>query len=290
MHNFSNILTLIQPETYDLISLEKSILLAKNNLARVTVLSTKSKPSAFQNWLHNSETNNFDNKEQVHDLISFAKNEGVAINHIKREESDQILALKKQLEENKYDLIVADHQKDESRVWPFNNAEHSHLLNVSDTSVLFVGHHKWLKNGNVITAIETQEDTKSHRTFNNEIIEKSNDFAKLLMSDIHLFDCYLESCSVAFQEVSPNTEFQNHLKSLTSLVKAYHFEDKFLHVEEGLADDVIPSQASKYNANVVVMGCGEHKGLLSKIKGHTIDYVLDNLECDLLALKQSNLH
>ena len=48
------------------------------------------------------------------------------------------------------------------------------------------------------------------------------------------------------------------------------------------------SLANKYNANVVVMGYGEHQGWLSRIKGHTLDYVLNNLSCDLLALKQSN--
>ena len=187
-------------------------------------------------------------------------------------------------------MVVANHEKEASQHWLFNKSEHSHLLNVSDTSILFVGQHRWLNNGNILAAIETEENTLTHKTFNDEIIAKSNDFAKLLMSDIHLFNCYLESCSVSFRHETPISEFQNHLKHLTSLVKPYHFEDRYLHVEEGLADDIIPYQANKYNANVVVMGCGEHRGVLSKIKGHTIDYVLENLECDLLALKQSSVH
>ena len=110
------------------------------------------------------------------------------------------------------------------------------------------------------------------------------------MSNIHLFNCYLENCSISFEETLPTIELARHLDNLTELVKAYHFEDKYLHVEEGFADDVIPTQAHKFDTNIVVVGCGEHKGWLSKIKGHTVDYVLDNLECDLLALKQSSVH
>jgi len=291
MHNFSNILTLVQPRTQDLISLKKSILLAKSNQATITVLSTKKKPSVFHKWLHRPETNEYDNEEKINKLVSFAQNIGVSISYKIREEADQFVGLQKQLEESKYDLVVAKHQKEEEAQHRlFDRAEYSHLLDVSDTSILFVGEHPWLNNGNILAAIETEENTLTHKTFNDEIIEKSNDFAKLLMSDIHLFNCYLESCSVSFQNETPITEFQNHLNKLTSLVKPYHLKDKFLHVEEGLADDIIPYQANKYNANVVVMGCGEHKGWLSRIKGHTIDYVFEKLECDLLALKQSSLH
>jgi hypothetical protein len=80
------------------------------------------------------------------------------------------------------------------------------------------------------------------------------------MSDIHLFNCYLESCSVYFQPMNSKKQSKNHLDHLTSFVKPYHFEGKNLHVEEGLADDIIPSLANKYNANDLVMGYGEHQG------------------------------
>lgn len=288
MDSFSNILTLVQPRTSGLISLKKSILLAKKNHASVTVLATKEKPSAYQRWLNHKTTTEVVNEDKINGLIDLAKQEGISIDYKIREERDQFIALKKQLKENQYDLVVAESFKEASHLWTFEQAEYTHLLRVSDTSVLFVGDHKWLNNGNVLAAIETEENTVTHKTFNNEIIEKSSDLAKLLMSDIHLFNCYLESCSVSFQPMDPMKQSKNHLDNLTSFVKPYHFEGKYLHVEEGLADDIIPSLANKYNANVVVMGYGEHQGWLSRIKGHTLDYVLNNLSCDLLALKQSN--
>lgn len=290
MDSFSNILTLVKPRTSDLISLKKSILLAKNNHARVTVLATKEKPSRYQRWLNHKTTTELDNEEKINSLIHLAKQEGISINYKIREERDQFITLKKQLKENQYDLVVAENLKKTPHLWTFEQAEYTHLLRVSDTSVLFVGDHQWLNNGNVLAAIETEENTVTHKTFNNEIIEKSSDLAKLLMSDIHLFNCYLESCSVSFQPMKSMKQSKNHLDHLTSFVKPYHFKGENLHVEEGLADDIIPSLANKYNANVVVMGYGEHQGWLSRIKGHTLDYVLNNLHCDLLALKQSNNH
>jgi len=290
MSSFSNILTLAEAKTNDLISIKKSIVLAKKSNGHVTVLSTRQKPSSYHRWINNTKYNNCENSEQIERLVNFAKQQGVAIDYEIREEKSQFAALKRQLENDQYDLIVAEHRKEAPKLWPFDGAEYSKLLNVSDTSVLFVGEHRWRDNGNILAAIETEENTLNHLTFNDEIIVKANVLAKLLMSNIHLFNCYLENCSVSFTEDVPTMEFAHHLDHLTSLVKTYHLEDKYLHVEEGLADDVIPIQAQKFDANVVVIGCGEHKGWLSKIKGHTVDYVLDNLECDLLALKQTVVH
>jgi nucleotide-binding universal stress UspA family protein len=290
MSSFSNILTLAESRTSDLVSIKKSIILAKKSQGHVTVLSTRNKPSSYHRWLNKTENNICYNNEKIEKLVSIAKREGVAIDYEMREEKDQFTAIKRQLENNQYDLIVSEHRKEEPKLWSFDSAEYSRLMNVSDTSVLFVGDHQWRDNGNILAAIETEENTINHHTFNDEIIVQSNIIAKLLMSNIHLFNCYLENCSISFSEDIPTLEFAQHLEHLTSLVKAHHLEDKYLHVEEGLADDVIPTQANKFDANVVVIGCGEHKGWLSKIKGHTVDYVLENLECDLLALKQSIVH
>ncbi len=290
MSSFSNILTLAESRTSDLVSIKKSIILAKKNHGHVTVLSTRQKPSSLHRWFNKTKCNSYDNSEQIERLVNFAKQQGVAIDYEIREEKNQYTSLKRQLENDQYDLIVAEHRKETPKLWSFDGAEYSRLLNVSDISVLFVGEHRWRDNGNVLAAIETEENTLNHFAFNDEIIVKASVIAKLLMSNIHLFNCYLENCSISFTENVPTLEFAHHLDHLTSLVKSYHLEDKYLHVEEGLADDVIPTQAQKFDANVVVIGCGEHKGWLSKIKGHTLDYVFDNLECDLLALKKSAVH
>jgi len=290
MKNLSNILTLVQPRTNDLISIKKSILLAKKSQATITILSMREKVSSYHKWLHGTVNNRFDNSEQITALVNFAKHEGITINYEIKEEYHKFTALKNQLEQDKYDLVVSEYQKEESRLWPFNKSEYTNLINASDTSILFVSSQKWMNNGNVLAAIETEENTLAHTTFNNEIIEKCNDLANLLVNKVHLFNCYLENCSMSFQDLEPKKEFYSHLEHLNTLVKPYHFEEKYLHVEQGLADDIIPSQAHKLNANIVVMGCGEHNDWLSKIKGHTIDYVLDKLDCDLLALKQSKRH
>jgi len=293
MSSFSNILALAQPSTCNLMAIRKSIVLAKKNQANLTVLSTKKKYSPYQRFFNNTEKNDLSNEPQILELVNFAKREGISTHYKIIEARDQLTALKDQLQANEYDLVVTDHQQKESHLWPFHKTEDSNLLNASDTSVLFVGQHKWLSNGNVLAAIETEENTPVHNNFNNEIMVKTRDLAKLLTSNIHLFNCYFDSCSVAFKEMEfsqRNEEFAHHLEHLTILAKGYQLEDKCIHVEEGLADDVIPEQAHKFNANVVVIGCGEHKGWLANIKGHTIDYVLDKLDCDLLALKQSSIH
>jgi len=292
LNNFQHILAIIQPGTNDLNSLKKSIVLAKNNHAHLTVLSLKPKNNTYFSNSNLSNVSNIAHDDKVISLVDFAKNEGIETDYDVCQDSNQWAAIEEYNEGSDYDLIVAEHLPDKARLWPFEVQDYRHLLNaIHEQSVLFVSKHKWHPQGHIIAAIETDELTDSHLLLNTDILNKTSDLAKLLSSDIHLLNCYLENCTVSFNANDDvKSKYDDHLAKLSDLAKTFHLKNDRLHVEEGLVDDVIPEQAKKLKANVVVMGCNEHRGILSQIKGHTIDQVFGKLSCDLLALQPHHCH
>lgn len=201
--------------------------------------------------------------------------------------------LRSYFNQNKCDLVVSECQYKDGSLWSFDSHENSSLLYASNIPTMFVKNKEWHNKGQIIAAIETEEETLLHQKLNREIVDSSCYVAQLLEGDIHLLNCYLESCLMSFptiDEQPEKSEFSNHLEHLTLLAENHHLNKDNLHIEQGLVDDLLPQQASIIDADIVVLGCGEHKGILSTIQGHTVDFVLNKLDCDLLALKPGEIH
>jgi nucleotide-binding universal stress UspA family protein len=293
MNSFQNILALVQSKTKDLTAIKKSIILAKSSGADLTLLSFNHTMTLYQRWLKGRDNTEENDYSCIDNLMNFALENEVKVNHLVFNGRKQEEVLKEQLFETNFDLVVTEHKHEYEKLWPFDAYEYTKLLNVSKVPTMFVRNKKWLNEGHVIAAIETEELTVKHQQFNQEIIERTRYVAQLLQSDIHLLNCYLESCLLSFNKLDGEdnkSEFIIHLEHLTQLAEQHHLNKQNLHIEQGLVDDLIPKEAMKINADIVVLGCGEHKGLLSKIQGHTVDYVLNNLDCDLLSLKADTFH
>ncbi len=81
-----------------------------------------------------------------------------------------------------------------------------------------------------------------------------------------------------------------HYKHLFRSAKPFGVERAQLHVEQGIPDDVIPKSAKIVNADLVVVGSGEHKGFIHNLMRHTLDYIIEKINCDLLVLKPETVH
>ncbi|WP_206485464.1 universal stress protein [Thalassotalea sp. G2M2-11] len=292
MNSFKNILTVVQPRTDDLLAVKKSMILAKRNFAKLTVLYVVPKSSFYDNWIHRHSHNGHtpDIQAQLEQLIASADDFGVRAEFVAVEDNDFAHAIEQQFGRDTFDLVVAEHQKQEFRLWPFDEKAYQKLIDVSPSAVMFVGQHKWHEHGHILAAIETEETSICHKQLNHEIVAKTDEMAKLLQSDSHFVNCYLRSCHIAFDiEHHILNEYEQHFNHLSALVESYHCDKEKLHIEEGIVDDVIPQQANALDANIVVLGCNEHKGIAASVKGHTIDFILDKLPCDVLAL-QPNVH
>jgi universal stress protein E len=57
------------------------------------------------------------------------------------------------------------------------------------------------------------------------------------------------------------------------------------HVEEGLPETVIEQTALSIDAELVILGTVGRTGISAALIGNTAEHVIDQLNCDVLALK-----
>ena len=57
------------------------------------------------------------------------------------------------------------------------------------------------------------------------------------------------------------------------------------HVKEGLPETVIEQVATKLDAELVILGTIGRTGISAALIGNTAEHVIDQLNCDVLALK-----
>ena len=65
----------------------------------------------------------------------------------------------------------------------------------------------------------------------------------------------------------------------------FNLDHSVLHLEEGLAEEVIPQCADLINASLVILGTVGRTGLSAALLGNTAEQVIDKLKCDVLVLR-----
>ncbi len=76
-----------------------------------------------------------------------------------------------------------------------------------------------------------------------------------------------------------------HQKTLHEYAHTYQITEQQTHLLQGLPEDVISEVANEIDAELVILGTVGRSGLSATLLGHTAEQVIDNLNCDLLALK-----
>ncbi len=63
------------------------------------------------------------------------------------------------------------------------------MLAITDISIMLVNKRKWQRQGQLLTAIETEELSTKHQQFNHELLEMSGEIAQILDCKMHLVNC-----------------------------------------------------------------------------------------------------
>ncbi len=74
---------------------------------------------------------------------------------------------------------------------------------------------------------------------------------------------------------------RDNQESFNRAIAAATFPSDHLHLEEGYPEQVLPKLADKENIDLLVMGTSYHSGLI----GSTVEKILDDVRCDILAVK-----
>ena len=290
MISYHHTLTVIDNDSPAQFALQKALQLAKKTKSKVTALKIEHPYGNLLARLGLIPNNALDSMLFVKKLLAKYQRQGVEIEIKNIEKTKDHIALIKEAKAADYDLIVINNRHRNAILNEFIQSCEAHLLRDCELPIMIVGNKSWQKNGHILTALETSDSHLEHSKLNQCLLDDSQQLATLLDNDIHLVNCYqTENWSMSVERkknlITDEEQKMQHWSRLLSSAKDYHLTDDHLHLEQGLPDHVIPSVANQCDANLLVIGAGEHHGLISDLKGHTSSAITDEIKCDILAIK-----
>ncbi|GGF57756.1 universal stress protein UspE [Alteromonas lipolytica] len=167
-----------------------------------------------------------------------------------------------------------------------------HLVRKCPAPVLLVKEHDWPQDGKIIAAVNVGTEDREHAQLNNTLTTIAQDYAKLLSGHVHLANCYPGTplnIAIEVPEFDPETYNQSvknhHLEEMEKHSARFSIPLDNCHVREGLPEKAIPQIARELDAELVIIGTVGRVGISAALIGNTAEHVIDELNCDVLAIK-----
>ena len=201
-------------------------------------------------------------------------------------------AIIQQVEAGQHDLVIkSSHKHNVIQTFIFTPTDW-HLLRKCPCPVLLVKERDWPMGGNVLAAVNCAADDKEQIALNNKVISESAEVARLLSAQLHLVNAFpITPVNMALElpDFDPNAYNaavkRHHEKAMLEYAERFNLDHSVLHLEEGLAEEVIPQCADLINASLVILGTVGRTGLSAALLGNTAEQVIDKLKCDVLVLR-----
>lgn len=167
-----------------------------------------------------------------------------------------------------------------------------HLLRKCPAPVLLVKAHAWPEHGNIVAAVNVGTEDKEHAQLNDKLTGIAKDYAELLSGQVHLINAYPSAplnIAIEIPDFNPETYHNavrnHHVQEMENHSAKFGIGVANCHVVEGLPDIAIPKVTEQLDAELVVIGTVGRTGLSAAFLGNTAEHVIDNLNCDVLAVK-----
>lgn len=196
---------------------------------------------------------------------------------------------------NTNDILIKSAHKHSKFSTFFFTPDDWKLLRKCPCSILLVKNHEWQKNGQIICALDSHNMKEPEALLNHLIIDEAKSLASIFNLNIHLVNAYPSTpinITLNIPEFNPVEYTEKikieHQKMLLSYSNKYDIPPQNNHLRQGIPEHVISDVAKEINADLVIIGSLAHPGLIGSLLGHTSEQVLDDLNCDLLALKSED--
>lgn len=296
MESIKNILAVIDPTKDHQHSLDRAVALAQKTGAEITAfLSIYDFSYEMTTMLSREEREAMrdavinDRNAWIHELLS--EYDAPISSRVEWHNRPFESIINAVLEEG-YDLVVkGTHQHDTFKSVIFTPTDW-HLIRKCPAPVLLVKEKQWPEDGHILAAVNAVSDDDLHIELNDRIIKDAQFISKLANAKIHLVNAYPATpvnIAIEIPEFNPSqyTEAvkKHHENSTYELAEKYGLTKEDCLVKEGLPEDVIPAVSKMHNTELVVIGSVGRTGLSAALIGNTAEHVIDNLDCDVLALK-----
>ncbi|UJF18113.1 universal stress protein UspE [Vibrio sp. SS-MA-C1-2] len=167
-----------------------------------------------------------------------------------------------------------------------------HLLRKCPCPVLLVKDHEWPEGGNILTSVNIATEDDNHHLLNDKLVKESLEISQLVNGNVNLVNAYPATPAnivIEIPEFDPSSYTDavrgHHLTSMKALRQKFSLAEEDVHVLEGIPEEIIPQVAEKIDAELVVLGTIGRTGLSAAFIGNTAEQTIDQLNCDLLAIK-----
>lgn len=299
MSHLNKILVVIDPEEDNQKALSRALEMSEKHPCEITVFLTIYDFSyEMTTMLSNDEREVMqsavleDRKEWLVELIKRTQSNSNTINTEVVWHNRPYESIIRAVIAGEFDLVIKSTHKHDSLKSVIFTPTDWHLLRKCPCPVLLVKDHAWPQSSKVLAAVSAGSDDRSHEQLNYEIINYASFMSALLESETHLINAYPPTpMNIAveipeFDTVLYNQNMKKHHKdALAKLADDFKLDQDKTHVIEGLPEDVIPEVALLLDAELVVIGTVGRTGISAALIGNTAEHVIDNINCDLLALK-----
>tara|TARA_Y100000296_G_scaffold10699_1_gene12402 strand:- start:8122 stop:9045 length:924 start_codon:yes stop_codon:yes gene_type:complete len=193
---------------------------------------------------------------------------------------------------NQIDLVVKATKNHDDLASVIFTPTDWHLMRKCPRPVLLVKEHDWPEGGEIIAAVNIGTEDDEHAALNDKLTIIANDYASLLKGNVNLVNSYPSTplnIAIEVPEFDPDTYHDavktHHTKEMRSHALKYGIPEDKCVVKEGLPEKVIPQVAKTLDAELVVIGTVGRVGISAALIGNTAEHVIDELNCDVLAIK-----
>lgn len=303
METYQNILVVIDPTTEDQKALKRAIDLAVSINANGSQVNVTAFLSIFDFSYEMTTILSSDERDVMRQTVIKDKelwlagiindlNAQIPINSQVVWHNRPFEAIIERVIEEKYDLVMkGTHQHDKLKSVVFTPTDW-HILRKCPCPVLLVKEHEWPSDGNILAAVNVGSDEPEHLSLNLKITQEAKQLAHYLKGNVHLVNSFPGTpVNIAIEIPEFNsteyndTMLKHHEQAMIAHANKFDISVANTHVVEGLPETVIEQVASKVDAELVILGTIGRTGISAALIGNTAEHVIDQLDCDVLALK-----
>lgn len=291
-------------------ALDRAIYLAKEFDAALTLFLVAYNRGLISNLFFNSEQLEAakqgylnSQKKWVDSYLSDAVNQGVKVDVDVVWAKPIYEAINKKAESGNYDLVIKSTHNHPTINKIFFSPNDWQLLKTCKKPLILAKENGVNSYQNIMAAIDPSNRHEHSEELDPRILTTARSFSELLKAKPHAIHCYDPIAFQMWTDIGVGmgvgmgpADFsmgqdnydqyieqlkKDNQKTFEDAIAEVEFPSASLHLEEGYPEQILPSVIKKENIDLIVMGTSYHSGLI----GSTVEKILDEVECDVLAVK-----
>jgi universal stress protein E len=302
MNRITNILVIVDPTASEHPAVEKAATIAGKFGARVELFACETKESrAIRYAAHQAKGGQMDFIAHIRAVLDGIaaplKHRGIDV-CVEVATGDPLHAqLLDRTQRTSADLVIKDTHHHSLAKRTFITNTDWHLIRGCPVPLLLTKAKSWATSPVILAAVDPGHVNDKPVFLDNRILDWAEALRAKLGGSLGAAHAYLpmmlmaEAAAGMPPMIAPLTpqileqERMKELERMQSLAAPYGIDVRHIHVQLGVASEVIPSLAHHLHADIVVMGAISRSGLQRIFIGSTAERVLETLPCDVLVIK-----